>query len=169
MNEIELQQLLDIAWRRPLTPDEEASLRAWCQAHPAAAPAIESEVEVARAMHRLPAVEVPSNFVSRVWQGVEREESKAARAAGSGVRLRLPRLLRAWMPRLAVAGVVGLLGTAAWLRHESLLRTEIAHDLAALSAAADLPDPGMLEEFDAVRIMAESSPQVDLELLAALQ
>lgn len=165
MNDSELEALLDAAWKRPLTADESAALREWGRSHPDLWPGVEAELQVARQLDAMPDVPVPSNFVSRVWAEVERaersEERQAARRETGGMGW------RRWIPRFALAAAVAGLSVAGWWRHEASQRSEIAERLEFV--AADLPDPRMLKEFEAIRALSESNGSVDVELLAALQ
>src|SRR5690242_15869781 len=58
------------AWRRKLSPEEEAQLGEWLVAHPEAREAWEADVGLNEALGRLGAVPVPSNFPPRVLGAV---------------------------------------------------------------------------------------------------
>jgi hypothetical protein len=165
MNENEVQRLLDIAWRRRLTAQEEAAVREWCRSHGETGAQLAAEFEIAQAIHESRAPAVPSNFLSQVWQEIEREDRARERTQGT-----VPgRAWSRWFPRLAVATLVVMTAAGLWIGHERKLRTEVAQGLAAISTAADVPDPRMLQEFDAIRVMSEASSPIDLELLTALK
>ena len=165
MNDSELEALLDAAWKRSLTAAESAALREWGRSHPDRWPGVEAELQVARQLDAMPDVPVPSNFVSRIWQEVESVERSGERNAARGQQVVLG--WRRWIPRFALAAAVAGISVAGWWRHEAAQRSEIAERLEFV--AADLPDPRMLKEFEAIRTLSESNGSVDVELLTALQ
>ncbi len=165
MNESEFQALLDAAWKRPLTPTEAATLRGWGRIHSERWPEVEAELQVAQQLHELPNTPVPSNFMSQIWQELERTErgdSKPEHLLRKGRSL-----WRQWLPRFALAAALAGVSVAGWWRHEAIQRSEIAQQLSFVSG--DLPDPSMLKEFEAILAMSDSTGALDVELLGALQ
>lgn len=172
MNETEFHNLMETAWRRPLAADELARVERWCQLHPERRKEVELDLGVAAALHGLPDVEVPSNFMAQVWNEVERsealaspqEESPRARGWNGSVLfgLSLPRFAAA---ALLIVGAAGL----GWQGHRSSQRTEVAAGVAQVMQASSIPDPEMLQVFDTLQVMVETPTAVDVDLLAALQ
>ena len=166
MNETELQQMIEAAWRRPLAAEELAAMQAWCSQHPERRAEIELDLQAARCLHGLPDVEVPSHFLSQVWREIDRQESLASRPSmvvASSWNWRL------WLPRFAVATLVVSGGLAGWQHYQATQRTQVAAGFQQISQAAAIPDPGMLQEIDTLRLLMETPSSVDVELLAALQ
>ena len=166
MNESELQEIIEVAWRRPLTPEELADIQTWCSRHPERRAEIELDLQAARCLHGLRDVEVPSHFMSQVWRGIDRPESVSKRpklAVVPGWSWRL------WLPRFAVATLVVSGGFAGWQRYQTTQRTQVAAGFQQVAQAASIPDPGMLQEIDTLRLLMETPGSVDVELLAALQ
>ena len=154
----------ELAWRRKLSPEQEAELRAWLAAHPEAHDEWEADSAVTEGLARLPDAPVSSNFTARVLQAVEAEAGTRQRTGG-GAAWREVASWRKWLPRAAVAGVVVgavLLG----VRHHQ--RAEYARSVVMLSNIASLPGPGVLENFDAIHAL-ERGPAPDVDLLKALQ
>ena len=92
----------ELSWRRKLSPEQDAELRAWLAAHPEARADWEEEAALTAGLERLADVPVASNFTARVLQVVEREDV---------VREQEPKWhqwLRGahWLPRAAFAAVV---------------------------------------------------------------
>lgn len=172
MNDTDLQRLIDTAWKRRLTEEEQAALRAWCLAHPQRRSEIEADLALAESVRELPDVPVPSNFVAQVWSEIEQSEaaeSRASRRRSGPVTVSFWDW-RAWMPRLALGSLVVAVTFGGWWRYsQSERRLQVASGLERVSAAAAAPDPGMLREFDAIQVLSEASAPVDVELLAALQ
>ena len=167
MNENEVQDLLDAAWRRRLAAEELALIRRWCEAHPEQQAGIEATLQVSATLHELPDAPVPSNFLSQIWQEVDRAE-KAGTAPASSNRGGL----RGWrvpMARFAVAACVVGLSVTGWWGYQTAQRGNVAAGLEQLASGGPLPDLGMMRELDAIRVMTEASLIVDVELLAALQ
>ena len=172
MNESEFHNLMETAWRRPLAVDELARVERWCQLHPDRRKEVELDLAASAALHGLPEVEVPSNFMARVWSEVERSEGLAPSDA---VRLRAKgwnwaALLRLSLPRFAAATLILVgSGTLGWQGYRSNQRTQVAAGVTQVMQASSIPDPEMLQVFDTLQVMVETPTAVDLDLLAALQ
>ena len=150
----------ELAWRRNLSPEQEAELRAWLAAHPEAHDEWETDSAVTDGLTRLPDAPVPSNFTARVLQAVEAEAGARQRTAGAAWREGA--WWRKWLPRAAAAGVIAgavLLG----VRHHQ--RAEYARSVVMLS---NIGGPGILENFDAIHAL-DRGPAPDVDLLKALQ
>ncbi|MBI1842881.1 MAG: hypothetical protein HYR88_18735 [Verrucomicrobia bacterium] len=169
MNETELNEILDAAWRRPLTEAEQAALADWARRHPAQRAEMEAVLAVSRGLEGLPAPTASSNFMSRVWREVEageRIESRPGQASASGAG---PRLWRLWLPRFATGLVAVAIAGGSWWRYEAGRRAVIVRGITAAANVDDSPDLAMLREFEAIKILGEAPASVDVELLAALQ
>src|SRR3954469_6162170 len=79
MNDPLENQLREAAWRRNLTPEEQASLRAWLAAHPDAARDWEQDHRLTAILAGLPPAPVSSNFTARVLQAIDRDTAASAR------------------------------------------------------------------------------------------
>src|ERR1043166_4926015 len=102
MTESDYNQLREQSWRRKLSPNEEAELRAWLAAHPEAQADWETEAGLTEVLNRLPNAPVPSNFTARVLQNIECD-------AAAEVRKRVPGrnwFLRSWLAKAAAIAVV---------------------------------------------------------------
>jgi anti-sigma factor RsiW len=168
MNEMEFEKLRETAWRRPLTPAEEARARAWLEALPEAQAAWEADTALSRGLARLPDAPVASNFTAQVLQALDREEAQAARRPASWLER-----ARGWFtpisPRWAWAGlVVAALWFGVWQQQQASMRTETARGLAAFSAVSAVVQPAALADFDAVMRLEQAPPSTDDELFAVL-
>ena len=130
--------LRELSWRRKLTPAEESQLRAWLAAHPEAQADWETEARLNEMLGALPDAPMPSNFIARVVQAVERDAVAEQRKA------RRSRLTwwRRLVTRAALAGFVGAAGFV-WYRefHEAHMRAEVKSSLAAVSELPPMPSP----------------------------
>ncbi|MBL9167957.1 MAG: hypothetical protein JNN07_09470 [Verrucomicrobiales bacterium] len=166
MNEHELQELMEAAWRRPLTRAERGEIEGWCSQHPDRRAEVELELQAARGVVSLPDVPVPSHFMSQVWREIDRQEAASRRPVAATASLRD---WRAWIPRFAVAALVLTVGLSGWQRYQTRQRTQVAAEVQQVFKAASIPDPEMLQELDTLKLLVETPSSVDVELLAALQ
>lgn len=165
MNESEFQDLLAIAWRRPLKADEQAGWQAYLSAHPEAQAALEDELNLNRALATLPAVPVASNFTAAVITAAQRERpTRRLRSASWWNWLRAP------LPVSKFAFAAMLLAVGLFSRHQYLhyARADRARSLAAVSQFAAFSDLNTLQHFDTISQLTVLPP-VDVELLAALK
>lgn len=163
MNESEFKEMLDTAWRRRLTASELEAATQWVGRHPKDRPELEQVLAASQGLGGLPDLVVPSNFMARVWEGVERGERVEARVKARAFGWRF------WLPRFASAGAAVMIVAAGWWRYEAGRREEVASGIATAADAAQTLDPAMLREFEALKVMSEVPAAVDEELLAALQ
>ena len=157
------EHLREQAWRRKLSPDEEAQLSEWLAAHPEAREDWEMEAGLSEALGRLPEVAVPSNFTARILQAVELERAAAERATRwhfwSGHR---------WL-RWALYSVILAAGWATYQSHVQRVRTEeVAKSIAAVSRVGPWPNPEVLTNFDVICAL-DRTPPPDEDLLKLLQ
>lgn len=154
-------RLRELSWRRPLTENEQAELRAWVAAHPEAQAEWEVETNLSAMLHQLPDAPVPSNFTARVRQAVEQETAAAEQQPGFHWAWRW----RVFLPR--VAGVAVVIGFSLFGYH----RHAIVQQARLVKKLADTPEvanPALLEDFEAIRSLG-STPSPDEELLALLK
>jgi hypothetical protein len=159
--------LLELSWRRKLTPAEEQQLQALLAAHPEEKVDWETEATLNDLLGRLPAAPMPSNFTSRVLKAVELE-SRANERQIVGSRIWRPR----WLPRLAFASVLIAAGAVSYhqgvvFRRASLAKSA-AESAAMVSEVSSLPSPEVLTNFDAIYAL-NRTPPADEELLALLK
>jgi anti-sigma factor RsiW len=155
-------QLRETGWRRKLTETEQAELRAYLAAHPAARADWERESALNAALARLPDAPVPSNFTARVLQAAEREESRPRRWSWRWNWQTL-------VPRAAVAAVVITFSGLA-VHHQVIYsqRTALARNMALATRGQPMPSLEALENFDAVRRLSQAQ-RADDELLVLMQ
>lgn len=166
MNESEYQDLLEASWRRPLTADELARMEAWLASHPDAQLEWESEIRLSGLLARLPNAPLASNFTAQVMQAIDHDARAAERAPAFFVRVR--RWFNRPLPRIAWAL---LLVGALWLgydRHQDNVRSEVAKGMSVLANVANLSDPSVLQDFEAIQRLSETTPGADDELYAVL-
>lgn len=168
MNPAELEQLIELARRRPLSAAEQARLDALLEASPNAWNDRAGDIGLARLLARLPDAPLASNFTSRVMAEIDRAEAGAMSA--SPVRVWSP---RRWFLRLAGTAAVTAVTAAGWWQYRSWQRAEYAASIAAVSEVAALPSVEVLRDFEAIQSFANVPPSFDVEgdlsLLAALQ
>jgi len=157
-------KLREIIWRRKLSEAEERELRKWLAAHSEIQDSLEMETGLTDALKKLPNVPVASNFTTRVLLAVEREA--IAEARGQETKWKLWRRLPRWLPKVASATVVLTAAASAYLYHYSVEARQ--KDLVQRVAKLPLPNPEILTNFDAIRIVS-ATPAPDEQLLALFQ
>src|SRR5207302_7906943 len=106
MNNDRQNDLRETLWRRSLTAEEQAQLATQANLTAVARNDLVLESALTRALEKLPAPPVSSNFTARVLQQVEREEAGSAREAAR----RRSWFSRPWLPRLAFATILFSVG-----------------------------------------------------------
>jgi len=170
MNDVEFQQLLETALRRPLNADEQTRLQA-CLAENRSSQAIwEEEMALSRLLDQLPDAPLASNFTAQVLQAIEREGLKSRRGPTVLRWLGLRRPAQRWV----ATGLAVVLIAAGYRQYQTARRGNIAGALAKLGAGIDTPSkvvalaPDELwNNFDAIDQLPH--PQADQDLLAVLK
>ena len=163
-------QLREVSWRRPLSPAEEAELRAWLVSNPKAQADWETELALSEALQGLPDAPVATNFTNRVLQAVEREHI-AASSNGLSAWQRWHWRLR-WLPRIAVACAVGLVGLLSYHRAMDIRQTKQWVRPLELVSSVNVPNAEILQNFEAIQALNRApAPNAgpDEELLRLLQ
>jgi hypothetical protein len=165
MNERDFNELRETSWRRKLTPAEEACLQRHLAANPNAQADWEADLALTQVLTQLPEAPLSSNFAAQVWQAVAR--ATPAPTPHPSAFAALTHWLRRLLPRMAWAVVLVGLGFLAWQQYETVQRNRMAKGIVPVLQAASLPQPELLQDFDAIRQLSQSPPPVDMELLTA--
>src|ERR1051325_2215631 len=158
------KRFCELSWRGKLTPREAAELEAWLAAHPETQTDWAAERLLSGALEKLPDAPVPSNFTARVLQAVELEKAAQSRRSSS-IRRVLDWRLR-WAPKVALAALLLVSGVVSH-RHFQIQPLKMAESVLAVSEVTSLPNPNVLEDFEAIRALDQ--PPADVELLALLK
>ncbi len=161
MNNVPIEELIQVSMQRDLTPEEESRLEAWLAAHPEQRTRWAEERAISRALRRIPDVPVSSNFTAGVWEKIELEGRREARAERAGS------WWRGLLPRLSFAAVAAVLAVAGLKHYQTgqqtaLVVKDLSHDLSLLS------DPEVLRDFEAIEQLRQISVSADEELLSAI-
>jgi anti-sigma factor RsiW len=174
MNEPVYYELLETSWRRELTLEEKARLRAFLDAHPERAAEWPAEAALSASLRRLPDAPLPSNFTAQVMRAVALEEARRQRRSAAATWWH--DWVKAFWPRWAGAGVALVLAVVAFQEYRAIHRMRLVRELEQMPVVAALPAPDVLEDFDAieqfskVRSLPDPRQTVsDEALLAALQ
>src|SRR5688572_22027088 len=122
MNDEIYNQLLQMSWRRRLTSDEEAQLRAWLAAHPEAQAEWEEEALLNQQLERLPKAPLASNFTAQVMQKLDAELAREDRAQRPG-RMHIP--WRRLLPRFASALLIAFLAGTGVVQYREYKHTQM--------------------------------------------
>jgi ferric-dicitrate binding protein FerR (iron transport regulator) len=146
MNDPLINKLREAGWRRKLTANEEADLRAWLTAHPEAQVDWELEAALNESLGGLQDAPVPANFTARVLQLAEQDSADARR--------REPKMRWSWhsfLPKAAFAAGALCLGLVLYSQHQATQRANFARKVAAVSEVTAVPDPALLKDFYTIR------------------
>lgn len=167
MNDELYNELLEASWRRKLTAEEEAQLRAWLASHPEAQADWDEEVLLNQQLDRLPQAPLASNFTSQVMQKVDLELAREERSAQQAP----PRAGGWWrfVPRFASVLLVALLAGTGVIQYREHQRTQLVNSVTQLTPVASVLQPEIMQDFDAIRQLHYVPTVSDEELLVALQ
>ena len=160
MDNPEYQRLLELAWKRDLSPEEGTDVKK--SLAPRWQRELEEEQRFTRCIQRLADVPVSSNFTARVLLAAKR--SKPAARLSWWHRLALLK----WAPRLAVAALTVCFGILSVQQYKSAQHTRMAHDLASVSELAQLSDMDWLDNFETINRMSQVEAADD-DLLMSLR
>jgi anti-sigma factor RsiW len=155
------QRLREIAWRRRLTPAEQAELQAWLVAHPEAQAEAELEATLDAALAGRGAAPVPSNFTARVMQAIEADSKRETRP--------IARPNRWWsklVPRFAVAALVLSVSVLAYRQHLVGKQNELSVAAKEIAGAQSLSSLTVIEDFEVIRSLTPATAIADENLLA---
>jgi anti-sigma factor RsiW len=160
------QRLKEASWERPLTAAEDVRLAEWLETHPDDRADWELEQSLNGALDRLPDAPVSSNFTARLMQSVELERSRTERETrASGWRLGSP---WRWVLRGGLASAILAAGLLTVHQVQVQQRQQLVESVAAVSKVSSMPNPEVLQDFEAIRALSPA-PAADEELLALLQ
>jgi hypothetical protein len=165
MNNPELQPLAESAWRRPLTPDEQAQLRRHLAQHPEARAQWEQEAALTFNLNRLPPAPISANFTTLVMRAVQRPPARQSWLRRVDFASWLP---SGWLPRAALGAAMVCLSLLTIRQYQIVQRQNMARDLARVSRLAALPPVDWLEDFDTIARL-DRVKVADEDLLVALQ
>jgi len=167
MNAVEFKQLQEVCRRRPLTSNEEAQLQAWFVLHPEAQAGWEDDAALDEVLRQLPDAPLASNFTAQVLMAVEH----AGTEPSARFSFRWWEALTAfgWARPTAVGALLVMATMLSVQQYHSQGRAEMADSLKQVSTVATVPSVEMLKDFEAIRRLGQVPPNVDEELLAALQ
>jgi anti-sigma factor RsiW len=165
MQNPEFNQLIDAAWRRSLTPEEQGRLRRYLAGHPLARAQCDEEVALTRTLNRLAPAPISSNFTARVMQAVERAPARRTWLRRLDLDAWLP---AGWMPRLALGAAMVCVSLLTIREYQDIQRKQMARDLASVSRLAALPPVDWLRNFDTIDRLNRVKV-ADEDLLSALQ
>lgn len=155
------QKLREIAWRRRLTPAEQAELQAWLAAHPEAQAEAELDAALDAALEQRPPAKVSSNFTARVMQTIATESQRAARPVAARSHW-----WRKLLPRLAIATCVLGVSALAYRQHLVGKQKELFGAAKDLASAQPLSSATVIADFEVIRNLTPPAIAADEKLLA---
>jgi anti-sigma factor RsiW len=163
MNERDYQVLREASWRRPLSSEEEARLQSHLAAHPEAQADWEADAQLTHLLGQLPEAPLASNFTAQVLEAADR----AAAAQRSDWRGWWARWARLPLPRLAWAAAFLALAFLGYRQFHSPPEDPVKQAILG-TYAAGLPEPDLLQDFDAIQRLSQMPPPADENLWLVL-
>jgi len=159
------QELTELAWRRSLTPEQQARLRQYLAARPQARRQWECEAALTRGLNRLPPAPVSSNFTALVLQAVQRAPARPAWRRQLDFASWLP---AGWRPRLALAATMVCLSFLTVREYQFIQHQRMARDLASVGRLATYQPVDWLQNFQTIEKLSRVQVADD-ELLRVLR
>ena len=167
MNDPVYDELVRLSSRREPTVDDRLRIEALLVAHPGLRARWEEDAAVSNALRGLADAPVSSNFTARVMEAIDLEERAAQRRAQPGG---WRRWIGGWRPRVGWGVALTTLMVLGVFERQSAQRARMARDVVTVShELAALPDPKVLQDFDAINQLRHVSAVSDDELLRVLQ
>ena len=166
MNDELYTELLQTGWRRKLSAEEEAQLRAWLAAHPEGQADWEEEALLTQQLERLPKAPLASNFTAQVMQKLDQELARQDRERRGW---NIPQWWRRIVPRLAPAVLLAVLAATGVVQYQKYQHTQMVDSVKRLTPVASVMQPEIMQDFDAIQQLRYVPSVSDEELLAALQ
>jgi len=166
MNDELYTELLQTSWRRKLSAEEEAQLRAWLAAHPEGQADWEEEALLTQQLERLPKAPLASNFTAQVMQKLDLELAREDREPRGW---NMPQWWRRIVPRLAPALLLAVLAATGVVQYQKYQHTQMVDSVRRLTPVASVLQPEVMQDFDAIQQLRYVPSVSDEELLAALQ
>lgn len=167
MSNSEAQELTEMAWRRGLSPGEQARLRQWLAGNPQARRDWECEAALTRALNRLPPAPVSSNFTALVMQAAQRAPARGGWRGWLDLDSWLP---RGWRARVALGTAMVCLSLMTALEYQAveIQRQRTARELASVGKLATLQPVDWLQNFHTIESLSRVEVADDA-LLEALR
>jgi anti-sigma factor RsiW len=155
------QKIRDIAWRRRLTPAEQAELQAWLVTHPEAQAEVELDAVLDAALASRATPSVSSNFTARVMQAIEAETKREIRPAVQA---------KPWwhrlVPRVAVAALIIAICGLVYRQNLIAKQNELARAAKEIAVAQALSSATVIQDFEVIRSLTPATMVADENLLA---
>jgi hypothetical protein len=168
----DFDDLLDIARRRELGPDERRRLQRCLEENPSLEESWTEEIRLIRLLQRLPEVPLRSDFTAWVVESATRQASLRPRRFALPL-LRFPRPAYQWGVALLLLAAVGL---TYFHYSQTTSRGHIASSLIDLSRgveeasrATQIAGVEVLLDFESIQQLGYPTPLADEDLLAAFE
>ncbi|XOV72240.1 MAG: hypothetical protein ACFHW5_03410 [Verrucomicrobiota bacterium] len=163
------QDWIDLHWQRTLTPEETGQWEAFLQENPDHREEWKWDQQLMEGVHHLADVPLSNNFTSRVIRSVEHlqpdsvtQESEARRSESGG-------WAKWWsLPGIRIAGTSVVLLAGFWLWQWDPTAPSMVESITTVTQAETAPTVEELENFDAISGLAQTSTDVDWELVFAM-
>ena len=160
---------IDLHWQRELTPEEVLDWQSFLSNQPEFAEQWELDQSLLSGVRSLKDIPLSNNFTSRVLRSVEHVQTERVEHILTREVSTESWLSRFWaLPGIRVAGVTALIlvGIGVWQWDPNAVN--LVESITTITEAETVPTVEELQDFDAIHGLAQSTADVDWELVLAM-
>jgi hypothetical protein len=170
MKKMTYRDWVDLRWQRPLTPEELSHWHSFLEDHPEHIIHWDADRQLLESVKGLIDLPISNHFTSKVMREIEQlhTEVKSPQSAHDMSPQTWWSLL--WgMPGIRVSGFIALLLFGFFLWQWDPSKPNLAQSVTAVTESQMVPTVEELEHFDAIHGLAQATPEVDWELVFAME
>lgn len=164
------QDWVDLHWQRSLTPEEAGQWETFLQENPNHKEDWEWDQQLLDGVHQMADIPLSNNFTSRVIRSVEYLQPESNRVQQEDTSVQNSGWLSKWWstPSIRIAGTSAILLAGIWLWQWDPTAPSLVESITTVTQAETVPTVEELENFDAINGLAQTSSDVDWELVFAM-
>ena len=160
---------IDLHWQRELAPEEILDWQSFLSTHPELASKWELDQQLLKGVRSLTDIPLSNNFTARVLRSAENMRPEFADKTIIRESSADSWWSRFWArPSIRVAGVSALLLTGISLWQWDPNAVNLVESITTITEAETVPSIEELQDFDAIHGLAQSTSDVDWELVLAM-
>lgn len=163
------QDWIDLHWQRTLTPEETGQWEAFLRENPNHHEAWKWDHQLIEGVHQLEDAPLSNNFTSRVIRSVEHLQPDSPLQEDRKQRRESGWFSKWWsLPAIRMAGTSAILLAGFWIWQWDPKAPNMVESITTVTEAETVPTLDELENFDAISGLAQTSTEVDWELVFAM-
>jgi len=160
---------INLHWQRELSREETQDWQSYLSNHPEFASEWELDQQLLKGVHSLQDAPLSNNFTARLLRSVEGIQPDFTEKVRMGGESGQTWWSRFWArPGIRVAGASALLLTGVSLWQWDPNAVNLVESITTITEAQTIPTVEELQDFDAIHGLAQSSSNVDWELVLAM-